>query len=82
MPIYEYHCTDCYATFQKLRPMSKASEPAVCVRCGSTDTVRTISLFSAISQSSRGGSHVDNAHSGTGSGCASCAATNCAACSH
>jgi putative FmdB family regulatory protein len=79
MPIYEYRCVDCEATFEKLRPMSRADAPASCVRCGSDHTSRAISLFSAISKSSNGGTH---AVSGTSSGCASCAGTSCATCSH
>jgi hypothetical protein len=67
------------ATFDQLRPMSKADAPAPCVQCGSTDTARAISLFAAISRSSDGSSR---AVSGTGGGCGSCAGTHCATCSH
>jgi hypothetical protein len=59
--------------------MSKADSPAVCARCGSTDTSKAISLFSAIS---KGGNGETRTVSGTGSGCASCAATSCATCNH
>jgi putative FmdB family regulatory protein len=79
MPVYEYNCTDCDKTFDRLRPMSKADAPAACTYCGSDATSRAISLFSAISKSNGGESR---AISGTGSGCASCAATSCATCSH
>ncbi len=79
MPLYEYHCADCHITFEKLRPMSKADAAAVCIRCGSANTSKAISLFSAISKSSSGETH---AVSGTGRGCASCGATSCATCSH
>jgi len=79
MPIYEYQCVDCCTKFEKLRPMSQASAPAPCVHCGSNHTSRTLSLFAAISKGSDG---VAQAISGTGGGCASCAATNCATCSH
>ncbi len=79
MPIYEYHCADCRTTFERLRPMSQANAPAACVRCGSSDTSRAISLFSAISKSSSGATH---AVRGTGGGCASCAGGSCATCSH
>ena len=79
MPIYEYRCNDCKTTSQKLRPKSKANAPAPCSICGSTDTSRAISLFSAISKSSNGGSH---AVTGTGCGCGSCSGKSCATCSH
>jgi putative FmdB family regulatory protein len=81
MPLYEYRCTDCRTTFEKLRPMSKADAPAICGYCGSADTSRAISMFSAISRSSSGGG-ITHAISGTGASCASCAATSCATCSH
>ena len=79
MPIYEYHCADCDTDFQKLRPMSKANAPAPCVHCGGQHTTRAISLFSAMSKSGNGESR---SVSGTGGGCASCAATSCATCNH
>jgi putative FmdB family regulatory protein len=79
MPLYEYTCANCGTTFEKLRPMSKANEPATCSQCGSDDTARVISLFSAISKTSNGGSRTVT---GTGGSCASCSATSCATCSH
>jgi putative FmdB family regulatory protein len=79
MPLYEYRCADCGTTFEKLRPMSQVDAPAHCLRCGSDDTSRAISLFSAISKGSDGASR---GVSGTGHGCATCAATSCATCSH
>ena len=79
MPIYEYRCTECQATFEKLRPMSKADALASCTNCGSNHTTRAISLFSAIS---KGGNGESRAISGTGSGCGSCAATHCATCNN
>jgi putative FmdB family regulatory protein len=80
MPLYEYDCADCGTTFEKLRPMSKAGSPAVCSHCGSAHTSRAISLFTAISRGDSAGA--SRAISGTGGGCASCAATSCATCSH
>ncbi len=79
MPVYEYHCADCDQDFVKLRPMSQASAPALCVHCGSEHTIRAISLFSAVSKSSNGGTQ---AVSGTGGSCASCVGTSCATCNH
>jgi len=34
MPIYEYHCANCDAVFEKMRPMRESSEPASCPNCG------------------------------------------------
>jgi putative FmdB family regulatory protein len=78
MPVYEYQCADCDTTFEMLRRMSMANAAATCSQCGSHATSRAISLFSAISKNSSGETQ---AVSGTGSSCASCAATNCATCS-
>jgi putative FmdB family regulatory protein len=79
MPIYEYRCGECRTTFEKLRPMSKADAPVSCAHCGSADTNRAISLFAAISKGNNGETR---AISGSGSGCASCAAASCATCGH
>ena len=79
MPLYEYRCPDCEITFEKLRPMSKADAPAICVRCGHAQTKRAISLFSAVSKGGDGGTR---SVSGAGGGCASCAATSCSTCGH
>jgi putative FmdB family regulatory protein len=79
MPIYEYECANCHGSFEKLRPMSQATAPAVCTHCGSSDTVRAISLFAAVSKGSNGNSR---AISGTGGGCTTCGTHNCGSCSH
>jgi putative FmdB family regulatory protein len=79
MPIYEYRCAECQLIFEKLRPMSKADMSAPCIHCGSSQTSRAISLFSAIS---KGGNGESRAISGAGSGCGSCAGTQCATCSN
>jgi putative FmdB family regulatory protein len=34
MPIYEYYCGKCGKEFEAMRPISKASEPALCPICG------------------------------------------------
>jgi putative FmdB family regulatory protein len=79
MPIYEYQCAECGTRFEKLRPMSQANASAPCAHCGSSDTSRAISLFSAVS---RGNGGESRAIAGSGKGCGSCAATTCATCSH
>jgi hypothetical protein len=59
--------------------MSKADLPAPCAACGSSNTTRAISLFSAISRGGNGESHQVQ---GTGGGCGSCAGGHCGTCSH
>jgi len=79
MPLYEYNCAECRTKFEKLRPMSKADVPVACSQCGSMNTSRAISLFSAVSKGRNGSSQ---ASGGTSGGCATCAATSCATCNH
>ncbi|NIM92827.1 MAG: zinc ribbon domain-containing protein [Anaerolineales bacterium] len=47
MPIYEYVCQDCDATFDALRSFSQADDPISCSECTSKHTSRKISLFYA-----------------------------------
>ena len=73
MPLYEYKCLDCEACFDALRGMAQADAPIACPKCGSQNTGRRISLFSAI-----GGQGVI---AGAGSSCGSCApSASCATC--
>lgn len=81
MPIYEYLCGDCQEKSSQLRPMSKADSPAVCGKCGSRNTTRAISLFSAISRGGNGESHQVRG-TGAGGGCGSCGGGHCGTCSH
>lgn len=79
MPVYEYACADCEATFARLRPMSQADATIACAECGGSHTSRAISLFSARSRGSDGAAR---RISGTDGGCGSCVKTSCAGCSH
>ena len=36
MAIYEFLCTKCNQEFEVMRPISKADEPASCLKCGTT----------------------------------------------
>ncbi|MBN1136516.1 MAG: zinc ribbon domain-containing protein [Anaerolineae bacterium] len=78
MPLYEYHCANCQATFEKRRLMSQADEATACPHCGDTHASRGLSRCAAFSKGSDGTSQ---AVSGSG-GCAGCAAHSCASCSH
>lgn len=79
MPIYEYTCTICSNSFQKLRPMSEVNEPAHCPDCGS-DSQRQLSVFMSFSTSPEGqtsaiagGGGCCGGGSGAGCACASSA---------
>jgi len=73
MPLYEYKCTDCGACFDALRAMADADVFIACPKCGSENTRRMISLFSAV-----GGEGVI---AGAGSSCGSCTPSgSCATC--
>jgi putative FmdB family regulatory protein len=73
MPLYEYKCADCEISFDALRAMSDADAPIACPKCGSEDTGRMISLFSAIGS--------DGVIAGPGSSCGSCTpSAACATC--
>lgn len=51
MPLYEYVCLDCRTPFEALRRMAEADAPIVCQQCESEHTLRTLSVFSAHSNS-------------------------------
>ena len=76
MPIYEYHCARCDVTFDLLRPLCKADEPATCPECQGQDTERHLSCFAFL-----GGNGSDSGESASrGGGCAGCSANSCATC--
>jgi len=73
MPLYEYQCQDCEATFDALRGMDEADDPITCPKCGSERTHRAISLFAAIGES--------GVVAGGGDACSSCTPSgSCASC--
>jgi len=72
MPIYEYICLDCETQFDALRSMSDADTPIRCENCDSDHTSRTISLFSAHSDS--------RIVAGAGVACSACTSQNCSSC--
>lgn len=47
MPLYEYRCNDCHATFELLRPMAERSGAAVCPSCESRSSMPLISRVAA-----------------------------------
>jgi putative FmdB family regulatory protein len=49
MPLYEYQCKDCGASFDSLRSMKDSDSPIPCKECHSQETARKISTFNASS---------------------------------
>ena len=43
MPIYDYKCTSCEATYEVFHKVREVSEDIVCPSCGSTEHTRLIS---------------------------------------
>lgn len=55
MPVYEYRCNGCSATFELLRPMAERSVAAVCPRCEGRSTMPLISTVARGAARSGGG---------------------------
>jgi len=77
MPLYEYYCRSCSGTFERLRPMSRSSEPAPCPQ-GHRGGQRVVSVFSARVRGEGGSVAVSNG----GGGCGGCAGGACACSGH
>jgi putative FmdB family regulatory protein len=73
MPLYEYRCPTCRATFELLRPMRRAEEAVACP-AGHEGATRVVSLVAARGWTANGGSAPANA----GGGCACGGACSCA----
>ncbi|MFP4145021.1 MAG: FmdB family zinc ribbon protein [Phycisphaeraceae bacterium] len=54
MPVYEYQCEDCGHVTEALRKMADADAKLACEKCGSNQTKRAHSVFSASSGESGG----------------------------
>jgi putative FmdB family regulatory protein len=53
MPVYEYYCRTCDTKFEKLQPISKSADPAVCPD-GHNGALRTLSLIASVGNSESG----------------------------
>lgn len=74
MPIFEYQCSRCEHTFEKL-VLGAASEDSVsCPECRSRKVEKLFSGFAARSKSSAGVTR------SLSSGCSGCRASSCAGC--
>jgi putative FmdB family regulatory protein len=47
MPLYEYFCSTCQATFETLRPAAQADQPALCPACRAASAQRILSLVAS-----------------------------------
>jgi putative FmdB family regulatory protein len=79
MPIYEYRCAKCDCLTETLRPMAEADQPMACEHCGSRQTARQHSVFSA-QGGHRGEPAMAGAAGGGGDRCGSCSGGNCSCC--
>ena len=55
MPMYEYRCQTCGASFEQLRRMSDADRDLTCPSCESAQVERQLSTFAAGGCGSGGG---------------------------
>jgi len=76
MPIYEYQCQDCLATFDLRRSFSQADDPVDCPYCQSSAVSKLLSTFFALSVESGGATKTI----GGGTPCAGCATQTCSTC--
>ncbi|WP_067818152.1 FmdB family zinc ribbon protein [Nocardia inohanensis] len=49
MPSYAYRCRSCGDTFETVRPMAQASDPASCPQ-GHDDTVKLLTTFGTVTR--------------------------------
>ena len=73
MPIYEYVCSTCSHAFDKLRPMSRMDDEALCPICDG-DSERKLSVFAAFVSDDFG---AVSAVAGAGGGCGGCGPAGC-----
>lgn len=73
--MFEYFCPDCNARFEKLvRHITpeNAEGGVACPMCASADTRRVLSVFAAVSVSSKGSQVADGCCGGSGDGGCGC----------
>lgn len=74
MPIYEYYCPKCKQKFEKMRPVSQATEGAPCPSCHEM-AERKLSTFCALSGYGDGLTRPIGSNS-----CSSCSLPGCDSC--
>jgi putative FmdB family regulatory protein len=65
MPVYEFVCLDCTATFEKRVAFSEADQQQECPSCGSSRSKKKLSQFSSTGKNT---STTGNSSPGCGSG--------------
>ncbi len=77
MPVYEYRCNDCAATYEVLRSMADRDSAAPCVNCGSKASMPLISRVSVGNGSPSNGATAFTSGGGSGGCCGgSCGCAN------
>jgi putative FmdB family regulatory protein len=66
MPLYEYRCNDCSATFELLRPMADREVAAICPSCESR---ASMPLISRVAVHAGSGAEASPSTGGGGGGC-------------
>jgi putative FmdB family regulatory protein len=74
MPIYEYRCPACKASFEVMRPMSQSADKAVCPKCGQASD-KALSRFACLAKDASGGVAPVG-----GSSCGGCSGGSCSSC--
>jgi putative FmdB family regulatory protein len=69
MPVYEFRCRTCDATFEARRPMAESNAAATCPD-GHLDTVRLLSVFAAVGAASASQSSAPSGGAPCGAHCA------------
>lgn len=65
MPLYEYRCTSCQQTFERLRPVGADASGVSCPSCGSEQVERMVSTFASATAGGSSGS-MAGCHGGGG----------------
>ncbi|RME79054.1 MAG: zinc ribbon domain-containing protein [Chloroflexi bacterium] len=74
MPLYEFYCPVCRHNFDVRRSISQGTDDVVCPTCASQNVQRVFTPVAAFSSGAKGVTALG------GSGCATCALTNCTGC--
>ncbi len=68
MPLYEFRCKSCDATFEERRSMANADDPTRCPE-GHDNVVRLLSVFASVGSTEKQQAPGPRATGGCGSGC-------------
>ncbi len=65
MPLFEYVCTGCGATFEQLVRSTSNAQAIVCPQCKGTETKKLLSGFAVTGATASGGAAANCAPTGT-----------------